>query len=100
MGGGGVLFSSRRRHTRCERDWSSDVCSYDRPVFVRSDVFLLVVGITQRNLCRIVVELERFENIDRKSVVKGKRVDLGGRRNIKKKKEKKEKNISTITSKT
>ena len=34
------------------------------PVFVRSDVFLLVVGITQRNLCRIVVELERFENIE------------------------------------
>src|SRR5207245_8713589 len=22
-------FSSRRRHTRCYRDWSSDVCSYD-----------------------------------------------------------------------
>src|SRR5687768_9871404 len=32
--GGGVLFcvfffSSRRRHTRCSRDWSSDVCSSD-----------------------------------------------------------------------
>src|SRR6202044_905781 len=23
------LFSSRRRHTRCGRDWSSDVCSSD-----------------------------------------------------------------------
>src|SRR5207245_5904246 len=23
------LFSSRRRHTRCYRDWSSDVCSSD-----------------------------------------------------------------------
>src|SRR2546429_1659393 len=23
------FFSSRRRHTRCSRDWSSDVCSYD-----------------------------------------------------------------------
>src|SRR2546422_8557551 len=23
------LFSSRRRHTRCSRDWSSDVCSSD-----------------------------------------------------------------------
>src|SRR6266550_3027431 len=23
------VFSSRRRHTRCSRDWSSDVCSYD-----------------------------------------------------------------------
>src|SRR5207245_3323317 len=23
------VFSSRRRHTRCYRDWSSDVCSSD-----------------------------------------------------------------------
>src|SRR6266542_2236581 len=30
------FFSSRRRHTRCYRDWSSDVCS--------SDLFVLVVG--------------------------------------------------------
>src|SRR5207245_2669678 len=26
------FFSSRRRHTRCYRDWSSDVCSSDLPV--------------------------------------------------------------------
>src|SRR5207245_3081920 len=26
---GSVLLSSRRRHTRCYRDWSSDVCSSD-----------------------------------------------------------------------
>src|SRR2546429_1094477 len=25
----GSFFSSRRRHTRCSRDWSSDVCSSD-----------------------------------------------------------------------
>src|SRR5256884_2700787 len=24
-----VFFSSRRRHTKCSRDWSSDVCSSD-----------------------------------------------------------------------
>src|SRR3989449_10411505 len=31
VGGGGVgfFFSSRRGHTRCSRDWSSDVCSSD-----------------------------------------------------------------------
>src|SRR5207245_6821327 len=31
------FFSSRRRHTRCYRDWSSDVCSSDLEVvgFVR-----------------------------------------------------------------
>ena len=26
-------FSSRRRHTRCSRDWSSDVCSSDLDIF-------------------------------------------------------------------
>src|SRR6266436_7847704 len=26
---GSFFFSSRRRHTRCSRDWSSDVCSSD-----------------------------------------------------------------------
>src|SRR5256884_6689502 len=29
------FFSSRRRHTRCSRDWSSDVCSSDLPDSVR-----------------------------------------------------------------
>src|SRR6266852_8274255 len=28
---GSFFFSSRRRHTRCYRDWSSDVCSSDLP---------------------------------------------------------------------
>src|SRR2546422_7281073 len=27
------FFSSRRRHTRCSRDWSSDVCSSDLAPF-------------------------------------------------------------------
>src|SRR2546429_2875287 len=27
------FFSSRRRHTRCSRDWSSDVCSSDLLLF-------------------------------------------------------------------
>src|SRR5437899_4680143 len=29
------FFSSRRRHTRCLSDWSSDVCSSDLPVAYR-----------------------------------------------------------------
>src|SRR5256885_5513723 len=33
---GGVFFSSRRRHTRLQGDWSSDVCSSD---LGRSDLF-------------------------------------------------------------
>src|SRR2546429_4319901 len=28
------FFSSRRRHTRCSRDWSSDVCSSDLKIKV------------------------------------------------------------------
>src|SRR5215813_15050524 len=29
------FFSSRRRHTRCGRDWSSDVCSSDlKPAYI------------------------------------------------------------------
>src|SRR2546422_6283027 len=37
------FFSSRRRHTRCSRDWSSDVCSSDlgrgrRVAFLEHDV--------------------------------------------------------------
>src|SRR5436305_13237847 len=30
------FFSSRRRHTRCGRDWSSDVCSSDLAKIVPS----------------------------------------------------------------
>src|SRR2546429_9276951 len=30
------FFSSRRRHTRCSRDWSSDVCSSDLKVHGQS----------------------------------------------------------------
>src|SRR5207245_8237827 len=29
-----LFFSSRRRHTRCYRDWSSDVCSSDLALLV------------------------------------------------------------------
>src|SRR6266498_5665506 len=31
------FFSSRRRHTRCGRDWSSDVCSSDLELGLRWD---------------------------------------------------------------
>src|SRR2546422_2902299 len=35
------FFSSRRRHTRCSRDWSSDVCSSDLTISV-ADIFYCV----------------------------------------------------------
>src|SRR3712207_9438046 len=93
------FFSSRRRHTRYWRDWSSDVCSSD----------LLALGVALLGLecvdgeaeCgidgahplrvaagQIVVDRHDVDPLvrDRKSVVEGKSVDLGGRRIIKKKK--------------
>ena len=33
------------------------------PVLVRTDVLLLVIGVAERNLCRIVVELQRLEDV-------------------------------------
>src|SRR2546422_2236162 len=42
------FFSSRRRHTRCSRDWSSDVCSSDLDNFAwladRARQFDLVIS--------------------------------------------------------
>src|SRR2546422_3905738 len=35
------FFSSRRRHTRCSRDWSSDVCSSDLDIPRRSQNLML-----------------------------------------------------------
>src|SRR5712675_645268 len=43
------FFSSRRRHTRCSRDWSSDVCSSDLAAyFVKmiAGVKVAVIGVT------------------------------------------------------
>src|SRR6266498_3620688 len=39
------FFSSRRRHTRCGRDWSSDVCSSD---LVATDGFPFVFGLSRQ----------------------------------------------------
>src|SRR5699024_11901518 len=36
------FFSSRRRHTRSKRDWSSDVCSSDLSGFIKSQGIFLV----------------------------------------------------------
>src|SRR5205085_9288084 len=75
------FFSSRRLHTIFDCDWSSDVCSSDLPIFEGSWVLSSLDFQTNRydmNLCELC-------HVDRKSVVWGKSVDLGGRRlNIKK----------------
>src|SRR2546430_14293835 len=84
------FFSSRRRHTRFDCDWSSDVCSSD----LVSDRDLVGIIDHRHFGNRADGENETLRRIDyggekdRKSVVEGKRVDLGGRRIIKKKKKK------------
>src|SRR5215813_15432052 len=81
------FFSSRRRHTRCGRDWSSDVCSSD----LGHDAAPLRRASPLEPRARDGADRRLRTCRDRKSVVKGKSVDLGGRRIIKKKKKKKKK---------
>src|SRR5271166_7176 len=47
----GFFFSSRGRHTRWPRDWSSDVCSSD-PVIKRYRIGALFCGVTGVNRAR------------------------------------------------
>src|SRR3712207_8389525 len=51
-----VFFSSRRRHTRYLRDWSSDVCS--------SDLVGVVAGLAAGGLGRLDRALQRGEQVD------------------------------------
>src|SRR5207245_5410457 len=45
------FFSSRRRHTRCYRDWSSDVCS--------SDLTPVSAGVFGEGVCSMELFFER-----------------------------------------
>src|SRR5207253_5020443 len=60
------FFSSRRRHTRWPRDWSSDVCSSDLDPVVRRDVLSALLDyVSQRQATvfissHLVHELERI----------------------------------------
>src|SRR5699024_11755045 len=37
------FFSSRRRHTRSKRDWSSDVCSSDLELLTKLDIIAIAI---------------------------------------------------------
>src|SRR5439155_7508486 len=54
------FFSSRRRHTRWPRDWSSDVCS--------SDLVVSIIGTAEAKskvlVARAAVQAERLEDLD------------------------------------
>src|SRR2546429_7541051 len=45
------FFSSRRRHTRCSRDWSSDVCSSDLSAEARAH---FLEGLREFDLGRLI----------------------------------------------
>src|SRR6202167_2426745 len=48
------IFSSRRRHTRCHCDWSSDVCSSDR-----SEEHTSELQSPWHLVCRLLLEFRR-----------------------------------------
>src|SRR3989449_7992681 len=57
------FFSSRRRHTRCSRDWSSDVCSSDlqwpaEPLI--QDITARIMGDEARHVAFGVLSLEHL----------------------------------------
>src|SRR2546426_1758451 len=53
------FFSSRRRHTRLQGDWSSDVCSSDLPRQTRLLLAILAAGAGCAALDRAVVRVSR-----------------------------------------
>src|SRR5256884_6534196 len=57
------FFSSRRRHTICSRDWSSDVCSSDLIRAVHLNFQMAVSPV----LCRVVAD--ETQNVVRRSVL-------------------------------
>src|SRR5436305_15197919 len=59
------FFSSRRRHTRCGRDWSSDVCSSDLAhpgdaATAREDA-LGERGVVEEHVADVVEDVDRSE---------------------------------------
>src|SRR5206468_6957644 len=54
---------SRRRHTRSDRDWSSDVCSSDLLLRLRGEVLGVLDGNLREDLLRLPpVALERHQH--------------------------------------
>src|SRR3712207_9040754 len=97
------FFSSRRRHTRYWRDWSSDVCSSDlgstENVSGERNVGCCLQHRAQGDAARLVGqplgELVGDRSEERRV---GKSVDLGGRRIIKKKNIKEDCDIVLMTN--
>src|SRR2546429_7989485 len=103
------FFSSRRRHTRCSRDWSSDVCSSDLNTETLSpiSIFFRSAGTTRKQFAvanaAIYPDPCHLNTLTSGTVPRseerrvGKSVDLGGRRIIKKKKRREQSSCSNHT---
>src|SRR5258705_3414792 len=71
------FFSSRRRHTRCLSDWSSDVCSSDLGRRIRA-----VAGATERRFWFANIRSSRrFGNVGLQVLIEGLQVALVRRTN-------------------
>src|SRR5690606_40030158 len=79
------FFSSRRRHTRFSRDWSSDVCSSDlspngrsRPEMVRSSLFAFsMCSVLQCGAGAVVRQLIKVGQVQLDTVSSGRNVVHG-----------------------
>src|SRR5690606_39936850 len=60
------FFSSRRRHTRFSRDWSSDVCSSDLPQLstfsLTNTFFWIILFSTIFSICLSFTRARHYEN--------------------------------------
>src|SRR5437870_11024031 len=91
------FFSSRRRHTRWPRDWSSDVCSSDLGVATVATVGTFD-GIHRGHQAVLREVVRRTEQAGRRTGRSeerrvGKSVDLGGGRSDKEKKSNNERRV-------
>src|SRR5205809_6808996 len=57
------FFSSRRRHTRCSRDWSSDVCSSDLVTAYVGKAMLVLVLLLPAALVGLVVHYPAYRAV-------------------------------------
>src|SRR5207245_4796706 len=70
------FFSSRRRHTRCYRDWSSDVCSSDLDA-MNLDIFRQnILELIRRTSAFLPPDVENVINLQRKLEAAGSKADF------------------------
>src|SRR5699024_11652192 len=67
------FFSSRRRHTRSKRDWSSDVCSSDLNQIIKSTMLVLmressVAEERKIKLKQLLLHFSKVQAIDLQSI--------------------------------